>query len=258
MWKTPKEWNNKNYNISINNNNDNNNLDLAREWKNCRTWKWGDTNYNSCTWQRHQKIGTGTERLGNNRTSGNHPSYSIIDIGWNTEKSPGDLMRLAVTQTTSGKHRPSLVWKNSNRNKKKENLPYCGLCCPAETQNENQRKRIERQVHRSCQRAKKTIENNSNGDTNWERHAWNGSNSLEMGLEELWIGGRIESIQIAAFLRLVRIPRRVLKGLEDLEVGWREETIQTTTLLRTARMLRRVLETWGELLSLRLKWKTIS
>ena len=47
-------------------------------------------------------------------------------------------------------------------------------------------------------------------------------------------------------------------GLEDLEVGGRVETIQTTALLRTARILRRVLETWGDLLSLRLQWKTIS
>ena len=31
------------------------------------------------------------------------------------------------------------------------------------------------------------------------------------------------------------------KGLEDLEVGGRVETIQTTALLRTARILRRVL-----------------
>ena len=35
----------------------------------------------------------------------------------------------------------------------------------------------------------------------------------------------------------------LLKGLEDLEVGGRVETIQTTALLRTARILRRVLET---------------
>ncbi len=33
----------------------------------------------------------------------------------------------------------------------------------------------------------------------------------------------------------------LLKGLEDLEVGGRVETIQTTALLRTARILRRVL-----------------
>ena len=50
----------------------------------------------------------------------------------------------------------------------------------------------------------------------------------------------------------------LLKGLEDLEVGGRVETIQMTALLRTARILRRVLETWGDLLSLRLQWKTIS
>ena len=35
----------------------------------------------------------------------------------------------------------------------------------------------------------------------------------------------------------------LLKGLEDLEVGGWVETIQTTALLRTARILRRVLET---------------
>ena len=50
----------------------------------------------------------------------------------------------------------------------------------------------------------------------------------------------------------------LLKGLEDLEVGGRVETIQTTALPRTARILRRVLETWGELLSLKPQWKTIS
>ena len=54
------------------------------------------------------------------------------------------------------------------------------------------------------------------------------------------------------------ITKGLLKGLEDLEVGGRVETIQMTALLRTARILRRVLETWRDLLSLRLQWKTIS
>ena len=54
------------------------------------------------------------------------------------------------------------------------------------------------------------------------------------------------------------ITKRLLKGLEDLEVGETVETIQITALLRTARILRRVLETWGDLLSLKLQWKTIS
>ena len=41
----------------------------------------------------------------------------------------------------------------------------------------------------------------------------------------------------------------LLKILEDLEVGGRVETIQTAA---------RVLETWGDLLALKLQWKTIS
>ena len=54
------------------------------------------------------------------------------------------------------------------------------------------------------------------------------------------------------------VTKGLLKGLEDLEIGGRVETIQTTALLRTARILRRVLETCGDLLSLKLQWKTIS
>ena len=54
------------------------------------------------------------------------------------------------------------------------------------------------------------------------------------------------------------IAKGLLKGLADLEVGGRVETIQMTALQRTARILRRVLETLGNLLSLKLQWKTIS
>ena len=39
------------------------------------------------------------------------------------------------------------------------------------------------------------------------------------------------------------ITKGLLKGLEDLEVGGQVETIQMTALLRTARILRKVLET---------------
>ena len=52
--------------------------------------------------------------------------------------------------------------------------------------------------------------------------------------------------------------KRLSMRVEDLEVGGRVETIQTTALLRTAIILRIVLETWGDLLSLKLQWKTIS
>ena len=54
------------------------------------------------------------------------------------------------------------------------------------------------------------------------------------------------------------VTKGLLKGLEYMEVGGRVETIQTTGLLRTVKILRRVLETWGDLQSLRLQWKTIA
>ena len=42
-----------------------------------------------------QKIGKGTGRLGDKRTSEDYPNYSIIKISQNTQRSPGDLRRLA-------------------------------------------------------------------------------------------------------------------------------------------------------------------
>ena len=38
------------------------------------------------------------------RTSGDHPNDRIIENGQNTEKCPGDLRRLAVTQTPAKNH----------------------------------------------------------------------------------------------------------------------------------------------------------
>ena len=75
---------------------------------------------------------------------------------------------------------------------------------------------------------------------------------LARELKKLW---NIVPIVIGAFGTTTK---GLLKGLKDLEIGVRVETIQTTALLRTARILRRVLETWGDLLSLKLQWKTIS
>ena len=54
------------------------------------------------------------------------------------------------------------------------------------------------------------------------------------------------------------IPKTLVKGLEELKIGGWAETIKTTALLESARIPRRVLETWKDLLSLRLQWKSIS
>ena len=77
---------------------------------------------------------------------------------------------------------------------------------------------------------------------------------LARELKKLWnMKVTIMPIVIGA---LGTIPKGLLKGLEDLEIVGRVETIQTTALLRMARILRRILETWGDLLSLKLQWKT--
>ena len=78
---------------------------------------------------------------------------------------------------------------------------------------------------------------------------------LARELKKLWnMRVRIVPIVIGAF---GTVTKGLLKGLEDLEVGGRVETIQTIALLKMDRILRRVLETWGDLRSLKLQWKTI-
>ena len=94
--------------------------------------------------------------------------------------------------------------------------------------------------------------------------AWNWKNvkreistlTLLENWKKLWnMKVTIISIVISVF---GTITKGLLKGLEDLEVGGRVETIQTTALLKTASILRRVLETWEDFLSLNLQWKIIS
>ena len=76
-------------------------LGLARKLK--KLWNMKVTiytNYNWYSWYSHQRINKETGGLGNKRTTnGDHPNYCIIEIVQNTEKSPGDLKKLAVTQT---------------------------------------------------------------------------------------------------------------------------------------------------------------
>ena len=72
-------------NKQVNNNNDNNE----------------SNDYTNCNWRSlysHQRINKGTGGLENTRRSGDHPNNCIIEIGQNTEKNPGELRRLAVSQ----------------------------------------------------------------------------------------------------------------------------------------------------------------
>ena len=56
----------------------------------------------------------GTGGLESWRTSRDHPNDSIIENGQNTEKSSGDLRRLAVTQTPVKNHQLKLMGKTLN------------------------------------------------------------------------------------------------------------------------------------------------
>ena len=73
-------------------------------------------------------------------------------------------------------------------------------------------------------------------------------------LKKLW-NMKVTPIVIGV---LGTVTKELVQALEDLKIRGQVETIQTTALLRPARILRRVLETQGDLLSLRLQWKTIS
>ena len=58
-----------------------------------------------------QKLGKGIGIFRNESSSRDYPDYSIIKIGQNTEKSPGDLRWLAVTLSLMEDHQLSLVLK---------------------------------------------------------------------------------------------------------------------------------------------------
>ena len=51
----------------------------------------------------------GPRRLGNWRMNKDGPNYSIVEIDYDTETSPGDLRSLAVIQTPVRNHRLMLV-----------------------------------------------------------------------------------------------------------------------------------------------------
>ena len=63
----------------------------------------GDINCNWCTRGDHIRLAKGVGRVGKLRTGGDHLKSGIVKVGQNTEKSPGDMRRLTVTQIPSGR-----------------------------------------------------------------------------------------------------------------------------------------------------------
>ena len=56
-----------------------------------------------------QNLGKGTGRIGNRKKNSDYPIYSIVEIGQNIEKSPGDPRRLETTLTPIKHHKLTLV-----------------------------------------------------------------------------------------------------------------------------------------------------
>ena len=81
---------------------------------------------------------------------------------------------------------------------------------------------------------------------------------LDLARELKKLGNMKVTIILTVIGAFGTVTKGLLKGLEDLEVGGREETIQTTALLKMDRILRRVLEIWGDVLSFNFQWKIIS
>ena len=76
------------------------------------------TNCNWYSWYSQSTINKGTGGLWNKRTCGDFTN--IIEISPNTEKSPGDLRRLAITQTSVKDHQLTLLGKTLKEPKKKK------------------------------------------------------------------------------------------------------------------------------------------
>ena len=74
-----------------------------------------DSNCNWCSWSILQMINSGTGGFGNKKTSRDHPNYSTVDIGQNSEKYLGDLKWLAIAQTPVRNRRLTLVRKTLKR-----------------------------------------------------------------------------------------------------------------------------------------------
>ena len=79
--------------------------DLARELKKDLKHEGDDDiSCNWCVWN-----GSKRPRIGNQKMNRDHPDYTIVEIDQNTQKSPGDQWRLAVTQTPIKKYQGIII-----------------------------------------------------------------------------------------------------------------------------------------------------
>ena len=96
------------------------------------------------------------------------------------------------------------------------------FCHSSGPQIENKRKQKDKQILWSCQRTKKAMEPEDDGDSNSSWCTCDNPQRIEMETRDTG----------------------------ELEIKERIESTQTTALLRLTRILKRVLETWGTLLQI--------
>ena len=119
-------------------------------------------------------------------------------------------------------------WTFRFRNsKRKRTCRIVNFAVTVEHQVKNQRKRKKTQVPWPCQRTK-------------------------------WLWNMVETVTWILICPLETSPKGLVRGMEELENWGRAETVQSTEWSWSVRIVRRVLETWENLWSLRLLWKTLS
>ena len=77
-------------------------MDLAKELKkkkNVELKDLGNANFSWCARNSHRESSEETEGIEHQRKNRDSSDYLIVEIRYNTKKSPGHLWRFAVTQT---------------------------------------------------------------------------------------------------------------------------------------------------------------
>ena len=66
-----------------------------------------------CNWSAQNnlhRVGNGDGRFRNQRMNTDHADYSIVKIGQNTEKSPGDLRKFSIAYIPIKDHQQPLIY----------------------------------------------------------------------------------------------------------------------------------------------------
>ena len=166
------------------------------------------TNCNWCSWYSHRRISTRTWGGRNNRMSGDNPSYCILEIVKNTEKSPGDVSKLVVTQIPVKDHHLTQMWKiivviTRSSSGDLANEYTLSFQQPPTCQNKTNKKNKYLEVSRKL---KNLIEDDSNTNNIWSTR----NNPKELWIENrlTWYLDKIVTFWVTVWLRLARIPIR--------------------------------------------------